>query len=126
MSKKIKLTATLLVEDDRILRRVIASCLRDYSELVQEAQSGFEAWSFVQDRRFDLIITDYQMPEGDGFWLIERVRQANYSVPIILMSGAPELSREQALTRDIQGFLLKPFRPKELESVILNAIRAAP
>lgn len=77
----------LLVDDNRdglIARR---SVLEELGYKVVPAGSGSDALKTVEEHNFDLIITDYKMAPMDGLELIGKLRERNFTKPIILLSG---------------------------------------
>ena len=83
---------SLVVDDDSALRTYIASILHSESFETMKAANGKHALEIVQmlDGGVDLIVTDIQMPGGDGISLARAVRGAYPSVAIILVSGRAE------------------------------------
>jgi CheY-like chemotaxis protein len=105
----------LVVDDARTVRSYIAAVLRMDGFETLEASDGIEAFTLVRRLagRLDLIISDVQMPGGDGVALARSVLAQFPSIPILLVSGdfqpSPNLKVE---------FLEKPFRPTALLEII--------
>lgn len=98
----------LIVDDDAGIREVGARLLLRSGFLVDVAEDGEGAWQAMHQRRYDLILTDQNMPHLSGSELIVRMREAGVRVPVILMSGGEtEPSGERAAMPD--AFLTKPF-----------------
>ncbi len=105
----------LVVDDDGLVRRVVADLLEDSECTVIEASSGDEALQVIRETpELDLVISDVNMPEMDGVELEEEVRSMRPSLPVILMSGRPLNNRADA-------FLPKPFTRSGLLDCILRA-----
>ena len=106
----------LVVEDEVMIRILIADVLRDEGYHVIEAASGDEALSVLaSDQHVDLIITDVRMPgEIDGVELTVRSKRAHPSRPVIIVSG--HLPPEAADAAD--AFLPKPFVPSQVLDMI--------
>jgi CheY-like chemotaxis protein len=79
----------LLVEDEVALRSLAARALRLEEYEVTEACDGFEAWAIAKKTRFDLIITDSQMPRLSGSEFVARVRDLHPTLPILRICGSP-------------------------------------
>jgi CheY-like chemotaxis protein len=93
----------LVVDDDELVRGVVMELLEDVAFSVIEARSGVEALDLIRSRSdLDLVISDVNMPEMDGYRLVEEVTSMRPSLPVILMSGRPSQGREGS-------FLAKPF-----------------
>ncbi len=113
----------LVVDDSRVVRLTIVRALAPYFNIV-EAENGVAAWRMVgQNSRIELIITDIQMPEMDGYTFICKVRAAEDSalrdMPVIVITGAEdEITRERAYACGATDFVLKPFNTKQLLNCI--------
>jgi PAS domain S-box-containing protein len=104
----------LLVEDEHVVRRLLAKVLRGEGYDVIEAENGAEAVRIAEtyDGTIDLMITDRVMPEVSGSAAAERVVELRPSVKVIHMSGYSE-DDEEALGA-VEVFLQKPFSPARL------------
>ncbi|MGH7556082.1 MAG: response regulator [Longimicrobiales bacterium] len=104
----------LLVEDDPLIRKSILEVLQRIGGYeVCEAEDGVEAVKLLQNRRFDLVITDLIMPRMDGLRLLKHIRSTSPQVPVIFMTGY--LSKASG-KRAFPGTecLTKPFGIREL------------
>ena len=100
----------LLAEDDEHLRTVIARSLRRSKLGVVEVGSGHAAAAAVQRRPFDAIVSDVNMPDGTGLDLMRSVRRVDLDVPIILLSGDPDVkTATSAIEYGEFRFLVKPL-----------------
>lgn len=117
----------LLVEDDIYFADMFANNLEDLGHAVTRATDGLAALSRLKQERFDLVITDFQMPFVNGSSLIDSLRNmdaANSSTPVILMSGA--LPSDIIVdTLPIQGFLAKPFTHDVMTALIDSTLAEA-
>jgi CheY-like chemotaxis protein len=105
----------LVVDDDELVRRVVAELLEDSEFSVIEARSGREALDLTRVRpELDLVISDVNMPEMDGLQLIRELKSIRPSLPVILMSGRPYRDRTHP-------FLAKPFTRQGLLACIAGA-----
>jgi CheY-like chemotaxis protein len=115
---------SILVADDATdTLEVIAMCLRDSGHDVTCATGGRQAMSLIEDRHFDLIITDILMPDADGMEVIMAARRNQPDAQVIAMSGGGDffsarhlLNLARALGADQK--LTKPFsRATLLETI---------
>ena len=112
----------LLVEDEVGTQDALATLLRMDGWEVVGAYDGEEALGLLAQRRPDLIVSDYMMPNLDGLKMIERIKaQPQYAdIPIVLMS-ATRIPRE--LRRQVEVFLTKPIDLTELRKVMATLLR---
>ncbi len=106
----------LLVDDAALMRRRLESSLTSYGFTTFTCNDGLEAWNWLQiNERPDLMITDIEMPNMDGFTLIDRCRQAGLDLPILVVSSrlAEEWGKE-AKRLGATDFLNKGFSTPEL------------
>ncbi|MBN1849097.1 MAG: response regulator [Deltaproteobacteria bacterium] len=83
MSKK----RILLVEDDKTIRILLASALEYDGYQVDAAENGVQAVYYLEDASYDLIITDYMMPEMDGLELTRKIKDKYPFMPVIAITG---------------------------------------
>jgi putative two-component system response regulator len=117
----------LLVEDNDINLQIMQSQLAAMGYSVETAGDGRRAWTKYQAGGFDAILTDIEMPEMDGYELVERIRMAEKgsatSIPVLAITASDfELNDEQAHARGFDGFMLKPLDERVLR-LKLAAIR---
>jgi len=107
----------LVVDDDSDLRIALRRPLIAEGYTVTEAGSAAEAAraAFAPGRRFDVIILDLGLPDGDGRDLCVDLRQQGISVPIILLTGLGDESEVvRGLDSGANDYVIKPFRVSEL------------
>jgi EAL domain-containing protein (putative c-di-GMP-specific phosphodiesterase class I) len=115
-------TRLLLAEDDELLRRVFARAFRAEGFEVEVAADGEAALALLKDQRFDAILTDISMPRLSGIDLLRAVREHDSDVPIVLMTGGPELATAlQAIEHGAFRYLVKPVELSELKSIVRRA-----
>ncbi|MBL9204264.1 MAG: response regulator [Opitutaceae bacterium] len=115
----------LLVDDDDALRRVLERMLRRHGFHVEYAANGGEGWNTLRQANFDLLITDYNMPEMNGIQLVRKLRSSGYSIPVILISAKLDdatLQEAESLGKVVT--LIKPFQVSVLVETILSALDA--
>jgi two-component system chemotaxis response regulator CheY len=116
----------LLVEDSPAMRSLVGSMVTSIAGFtVREARSGTEALSCLAKERFDLIITDIQMPDFSGLELIRFVRESkeHRETPLFIISTEGGVrDRERGLALGANEFLAKPFDPQELRLLVKRHI----
>ena len=119
----------LVVEDSPTMRSFLCSTLEELDEPVKVTAlaSGFEALRELPRQRFDLILTDVNMPDINGLELVSFVKgsDAYRSIPLVIISteGA-ERDREKGLGLGADAYLVKPFDPEELRRIALDLLGA--
>ncbi|MBI4319113.1 MAG: response regulator transcription factor [Chloroflexi bacterium] len=105
----------LVVDDDPMICKVATFVLADGGYTVTSAFTIQAAWRFVQEQDPDLIVLDVKMPDGSGFEFCERLRQDNYKMPVIFLTGRSEISTKlYGLELGADDYIVKPFEPAEL------------
>jgi PAS domain S-box-containing protein len=117
----------LMVDDEPALLELSKVFMeRDGKIIVTTANSGNEILQLIQDRGFDAIVSNYQMPEMDGIQLLERLRIMGDRTPFILFTGK---GREEvvidALNRGADFYLRKGGDPRSQFAELINMIRQA-
>jgi len=114
----------LLVDDEPTITRSYARILVTAGYTVEVAHDGKVAAGLAHNKSYDVIISDIAMPEMNGLNLLRAVREHDLDVPVILMTGGPNVeSAVQALEYGALRYLSKPVDPQLLEEVIGRAIR---
>ncbi|NOZ54057.1 MAG: response regulator [Gammaproteobacteria bacterium] len=112
----------LVVDDSPTARKHIKRVLTNMGiENLTEAENGCHALALVEDNFFDLIVTDYNMPQMDGKELIEHVRNASAqaSVPILMVSSEHDDSRLAAVQQaGVSAICDKPFESDVVKKLI--------
>jgi EAL domain-containing protein (putative c-di-GMP-specific phosphodiesterase class I) len=117
--------AVLVVDDDPTLRRMLTRLLKRAAFDVIDVDSGRAALAVLGSRQFDVIVSDIHMPDGDGLDLLRSVRRIDLDIPVILMSGKPDIeSAATALELGAFRYLIKPLESEAVERVVRNAARA--
>lgn len=116
MSYKLKV---LLVEDDEYIRASLKVVLTDLGHTIAEAPNGKVAKNvFIMDK-FDLVISDIQMPYFNGIEFLQWLRQEKHTTPVIMITGFSDLlETKSAIEYGAQDFLAKPFSRDELASSV--------
>jgi two-component system chemotaxis response regulator CheY len=119
----------LIVEDSRAIRSMIRVSLEEAGGFFAvEAGNGFEALKTLPTRRFDLIITDINMPDINGLELIGYVKSnpAYQDIPLIIVSTEKsEEDKKRGIGLGASGYVVKPFRKEELMAMVTKVLEAA-
>ena len=114
-----------VVDDDRSVRFVLATALRDAGYAVDGFDSAAGALSALESRGApDLLFTDVRMPGDDGLVLLDKLKRAHPQLPVIVMSAYTDVaSTAGAFRGGAHEFLSKPF---DLDDAVALAARALP
>ena len=120
MSKRI-----LAVDDSKTMRDMVCFTLRNAGFQVDEAEDGKVALGKLGTAKFDLIITDLNMPNMDGISLIRNVRAGtqNRAVPILILTSESDGAKKaDGKAAGATGWLVKPFQPEQLLATIRKVL----
>ncbi len=112
MSKRV-----LIVDDSPTMRQMVSFTLREANFDVLEAENGQDALNKVQGQKFDLILTDLNMPVMDGITFIRNARglAATKYVPILMLTTESQAEKKtEGKTAGATGWIVKPFDPPKI------------
>lgn len=116
----------LLVEDDASLRYIMQSCLQDiiggYEVTVAvNGKEGLKAWA---EHRPDIIISDIDMPEMNGFDMVKRIRETDGETPILFASAMTSPNDvKKGYEIGVNNYVKKPFVPDEIDAHIRGILK---
>jgi two-component system chemotaxis response regulator CheB len=110
------LIKVLIVEDDIISAKILAIMLKKQNYHVSTSQSAKEALKLLQTTSFDIVLTDWMMPEMDGMELVRQVRATISPCPIIIMSTAITSvhAKSHVLKAGADDYLTKPYKNEDV------------
>jgi EAL domain-containing protein (putative c-di-GMP-specific phosphodiesterase class I) len=112
----------LLVDDDDAVRNAFRRVLESRGYQVRACRSGAEALSSFARGEFDALVSDVRMPGMSGLALLRAVRERDGDLPVILMTGNPDLeSAAQAAAASAFQYLVKPIESERLGRIIERA-----
>ncbi len=109
----------LIVDDNPNMSNLLSDMLEVFDFSSQRASDGEEALSFLNQEDFSLLITDLRMPKMTGLELLKAVKDKYPKLPVVVITGySTEATEQELLTAKADGFLNKPFRMNDIESVL--------
>lgn len=119
----------LIVEDDKNLRKLITTYLKKNEYITYEATNGLEALDIMDTNYIDLIISDIMMKEMDGYELTKSLRDANYTIPILLVTAKSTIAdKKEGFLLGADDYMVKPINMEEMllrVKVLLKRANAA-
>lgn len=113
----------LVADDNHSIRRLFEIGLRETSFEVVTVKNGLEALEKLKKAHFDLLIIDLRMPGLDGLETIEKVRNFNSDIPIILQgSFKTKETSLRAKELKVAAYLVKPFDWEKMLKTIMNLV----
>lgn len=111
----------LVVDDDPGVRGLLASVLTHRGLVVDAAEGGAEALTFLGEHHYAVIILDLLMPVTDGFAVLRGMDGFEFQAPpvVLVVTGAEREVVEQLDSQRIHGIVRKPFDPDELASLVV-------
>ncbi len=110
----------LLVDDSGVMRRIQIRCFNELgiTEIV-EASNGQEAIQLFSSHSFDIVMTDWNMPEMSGLELLRAIREQDPDIPVLMVTTeSTRGSVVAAIVSGVSDYLVKPFSRQDLESKI--------
>ncbi|MBK0399253.1 sigma-54-dependent Fis family transcriptional regulator [Limibaculum sp. M0105] len=120
------MAATVLVaDDDRLQRNYLSAVLSSAGFTIEACEGGAAALDRLtrRDSRIDICLLDLNMPDLDGFGVLERMHAAGIDMPVIVLTADGSVKRAvDAMRAGAVDFLVKPVGPERLEVSIRNAL----
>jgi len=119
MEKKLQI---MVIDDEPIVGKRLKQALTKFGIDVEVFEDPEIAVNRIEDKRFDIVVTDIRMDKVDGIQILERVLQRRDDTRVIIITGyaTMEVARE-ALAKGAFDFIAKPFKPNDLRAVINKA-----
>jgi two-component system, chemotaxis family, chemotaxis protein CheY len=116
MSKK-----ALTVDDSKTMRDMVSFTLKGAGFEVREAADGKEALGVLASYKPDVVITDLNMPNMNGFELIRALRAGNdhkFTPILMLTTEGDDSKKQEGKAAGATGWIVKPFAPEKLVQVV--------
>ena len=111
--------SVLVIDDERSVREVLAEGLAGFGYETYMAGSAAQAFEIVQQKQIDVILSDIEMPGESGMQLLDRIKQLNEDLDVIMVTGV--VDAETAIKSIRQGasdYVTKPFNLDEVQIVV--------
>ena len=113
----------LIIDDERAIRSVLADILKHEGIETDEAENGEDGIAKFERKSYDAVLCDIKMPKLDGLGFLEKAKQLNTDVPIIMVSGSGTIATAvEAVKKGAYDYLTKPPELNRLLITIRNAL----
>jgi len=115
--------SVLVVDDEAVVRKAMERILQKEGIEVEACSSGYSAIQRMQEKEFDLVITDLKMPGMNGMEVLRTVRILQPDVPVIIITGYATVDTAvEAIQNGAFDYLAKPFTPEQITEKVRKAI----
>ena len=116
----------LVVEDDATLNKMMCAKLKQEQYETFSAMDGEEALEIMDTQHIDLIVSDIMMPNMDGYELIRELRDADYTLPVLMVTAKDQIEdMEKGFVAGTDDYMIKPINLKELALRVKALLRRA-
>jgi CheY-like chemotaxis protein len=116
----------LVVDDEKPIRQLLSRWLAAWGYDVRDAASATEALVLMAESPASIVLCDVSMPDHDGLWLTDRIREQWPETAVIMASGAQDLEVIRSTRRKgAVDFVPKPFGREVLRQALQRAQQAA-
>lgn len=116
----------LVIDDSEPMRKMVDLVLKGAGHEVVLANDGVEGVEKFKAQKFDMIITDINMPNKNGIQLIEEVRKIDSDIPILALTTESEDDmRKKGAEAGADGWIVKPFRPAQFLDIVRQVLESA-
>jgi DNA-binding response OmpR family regulator/HPt (histidine-containing phosphotransfer) domain-containing protein len=114
----------LVVEDDDIVLTLLRERLSAEHYAIDAATDGLTGWEYASAYDYDLLILDVVLPKLDGISLCQKLRQAGYTLPILMLTAQDtSMAKILGLDAGADDYVVKPFDPAELTARVRALLR---
>lgn len=113
----------LVIEDQEDLAELYESSLTGEGFRVTKAYTGEEGIAFYEDEGADIILLDMTLPEMNGIQVLQKIRDLNTNIPVVVVTGETNAeTRQQCERLGVQEYMEKPVKSEALTTVLHRAL----
>ncbi len=113
----------LVVDDEKVIREILSDFLSMEGFVVKTVEDGIEALSELEQRSYNLVITDLKMPRMGGIELLEQINQRQQSLLTVIMTGFGTIETAiEAMKKGAYDYILKPFKVEEVIHIVQRGL----
>ena len=118
----------LIVEDNKINQSIAIKFIKNWKATFELAENGIESLDKIQNKNFDLILMDLQMPEMGGYEAVKNIRKMEEQyfkqIPIIALTASASLEvKNKVIEKGFNDYVSKPFNPYDLNNKIHKLLK---
>lgn len=117
----------LVIDDEEMIRDIAHDMLNHLGYNIISAADGETAVEIFKDKNLliDLVIVDLIMPRMNGMVCLQKLKEINKNIPVIVASGISEISKKRlAIEMGAHGYLEKPYSIKSLKEICLSVLES--
>jgi len=118
MGEADKSPVILIVDDEQLIRELVADYLSDEGYTVLQAKNGRDALNLLREQAVDLVVLDVMMPGMNGFEVCEELRTFSSTLVIMLTAKSEDEDKLSGYECGVDDYVTKPFSPKVLAAKI--------
>jgi DNA-binding NtrC family response regulator len=112
----------LVVDDEEMLRDILAGILAKEGYTIDMAENGEDALEKLRNKRYDLLISDIKMPRMNGFELLKIAKKENPDIGVIMMTAYGDTyTVKDTLLLGADEYITKPFKSFEINLIVERA-----
>ncbi len=116
----------LIVDDNPNMSVLLSDILEIFDFQGAHANDGNEALEQLRHTRYDLVFTDLRMPNMDGLDLLKAIKLEHPDMPVVVVTGySGAETRNEVLSEKADGFLSKPFKVNEIQTLLTSLLGQA-
>jgi CheY-like chemotaxis protein len=113
----------LIVDDNPNMSTLLSDILEIFEYEGYHAEDGTDALERLRKEKYDLVFTDLRMPRMDGYDLLQAIKSEHPKIPVVVVTGyTVDEGQDLMLTQKADGFLHKPFKVNEIETILANLL----
>ena len=113
----------LIIDDEKAIRKTLTEILSYEGYKIEEAGDGEEGFRKFSEKNYDVVLCDIKMPKMDGIEFLEKVKEVNPDVPIIMISGHGNVDTAvEAVKKGAYDYISKPPDLNRLLITLRNAL----
>ncbi len=120
---KLNKKSILVVDDEYGIRDILGFYFKDEGWEVTTASDGNEAYKFISESAFDIVLSDIQMPGCDGVELLQKIKSETPLASVILMTGFSDYDQAELIDMGAEKVFKKPFSLEQLTEEIFKVYK---